>query len=129
MENFVGGIFSTKDQAIAAHVALLQLSQQGSLSIESAAVYGRNSMGDLAPVDGGAGNPNDLEFADGGSGQEALDELNESLPEGAYVLLAHVVESDPSIVDAAVTSAGGTVERRSLGQLDSAASSRFADAD
>jgi hypothetical protein len=128
MENFVAGIFPTRDEAVAAHAALLQLSQQGSLRMESAAVYGRNSEGELSLADEQTGNANDLELADGGSGQEALDELNESVPEGYYVLLAHVFETDPSIVDAAVGFTGGVVERRSLGQLDSAASKRFSDA-
>ena len=125
MENFVAGIFPTQGEAVAAHAALLALSQRGLLRMESAGVYGRNSEGDLSLADGQTGNPNDLEFADGGSGQEALDELNESLPEGCYVLLAHVFETDPTVVDAAMTAPGGVVERRSVGQLDSAANSRF----
>jgi hypothetical protein len=128
MENFVAGIFPTIDEAVAAHAALLQLAQQGSLRMESAGIYGRDSEGDLSPADGQTGNPDDLEFADGGSGQEALDELNESVPEGSYVLLAHVFETDPAVVDAAVGSAGGVVERRSLSELDSADAKRFSDA-
>ncbi len=128
MENFVAGIFPTKGEALAAHAALLQLSQQGSLRMESAGVYGRDTEGELSLDDEQTGNQDDLEFADGGSGQEALDELNESLPEGSYVVLAHVFETDPTIVDAAVTSTGGVVERRSLSQLDSADARRFSDA-
>jgi hypothetical protein len=127
MEDFVAGIFPTKDEAVAAHAALLLLSQQGSLRMESAAVYGRNTEGDFSLADQQTGNPDDLEFADGGSGQEALDELNESVPEGCYVVLAHVFETDPTIVDTAMTSTGGVVERRSLGQLDSEAARRFSD--
>lgn len=125
MEDFVAGIFPTIDEALAAHGVLDSLPQQGALRIEFAAVYGRDTIGDLALNDTPTGNANDLEFADGGAGQEALAELSESIPEGSFALLAHVFESDPAIVDNAMVSAGGVVQRRSLGQLNSAVGNRL----
>jgi hypothetical protein len=128
MDNFVAGIFPNQEQAFTANAALLQLATGGALRMESAGVYARDVLGDFTLEDAGPGTAQDLEFADGGAGQEALSELDEATAEGAHVVLVHVNETDPSALDAAIGSNGGTVWRRSVGELTSAANQRFADA-
>jgi hypothetical protein len=124
MENFVAGIFSTREPALEAYAALTQL---GTLQMQSAGVYARNLEGDLTLESEGFGTAGDLAFADSGAGQEALDELDADTPDGAHVLLLHIDEADPTSVDEIVLSHGGAVVRRSIGELESSVARRFAD--
>jgi hypothetical protein len=43
------------------------------------------------------------------------------------VLLLHIVEADPTNVDEILLSRGGTVVRRSIGELEASVARRFAD--
>jgi len=130
METFVAAVFPTKDQAIGGHKRLLQLAEDGSIVVERAAVYGRQPDGELGPVDLDTSVPVlfDLSSLPGGIGQEVLDELDSAMPDGAYALVAHLLEHDGTVVDPAMVACGGTVYRRPTSDLRHDAYVRFMDA-
>jgi len=130
METFVTAVFPTKDQAIGGQKRLLQLSEDGSVVVERAAVYGRQPDGDLGPVDLDTSVPEllDLSNLPGSTGQEVLDELDTAMPDAAYALVAHLIEHDGTVVDSAMVACGGTVYRRPISDLQHDAYVRFMDA-
>lgn len=112
------------------HARLVQLARQGMVRIERAAVYGRNAEGELIRGDQESEGVAlfDLTKLPGRAGAEVLDELREHLPPGVCALVAHLIETDQSIVDRAMIAGGGTVYRRPIADLDQAAWTRFMDA-
>jgi hypothetical protein len=129
MENFVVAVFGVREQAIAFHAALVNLHETG-LRVKRAGVYGRGVDGDVTLVDTETENEDvfdRLEMVSTGSEQEAVDELNEKLPDASYAVLAYVTESDPATIDNLAAQYGGKVYRRTAASLESAGSQRFTD--
>lgn len=129
MENYVAVVFSTKEQAIAFHAALMGLHDAGA-RVKRAGVYGRGIDGDVSLVDTETENegvPDFLAMVSTGSEQEAVDELNEKLPDSSYALLAYVSENDPAVIDQLARQYGGVVYRRTSASLESAGYQRFTD--
>ncbi|MBV8432697.1 MAG: hypothetical protein JO029_00280 [Candidatus Eremiobacteraeota bacterium] len=126
-ESYVAGIFPTLEQADSARQSLKRLASEGGLVVYAARCYGRTARG-VEPVtprdvaDSGLLDPS--AFA-GGTDDEAIDELNERLPEGRSALLAHVAETDPALVDDVVRSAGGAIFRRSVDEIEASGFHRF----
>jgi hypothetical protein len=127
MENYVAAVFGTRERAIAFHAALLH--PHDGLHVNRAGVYGRGEDGDVCLQDTKTDLEGVLDFSNvfGGAQEEALDELNEKLPDGSYALLAHVSESDPTVLDALAQQYGGKVYRRSSASLETAGYHRFID--
>jgi len=128
MDNYIAAIFDTKERAEALNAALLQLHHDG-VRLKYAGVYGRGPSGSVQ-LEGSetslGGFLDTLPSAMAGE-QEALDELSEKLPAASYALLAHVIESDPSVIDGMVAQYGGTINRRTRNGLESAGFDRFID--
>ena len=118
-ESYVAGVFARLDQAQAARNALTALAREGRLVVYGCGIFRRGAAGDVEALES-TGVPGDND-------REAIDELNERLPDGYCALLAHVREADPSLVDGAMTSAGGNVFRRSLDRIQEAGFRRFLD--
>jgi len=115
MENYVAVIFPVKEQAIAFHSALIGLHSEG-LRVKRAGVYGRGVDGEVSLVDTETENEGALDFLTmvrSGSEQQAVDELNERLPNSSYAALAYVSENDPTVIDNLAREYGGDVYRKS----------------
>ena len=125
MEAYIAAVYPTKDAAVSAHAELQRLSP---IAILRAGVYGRGRTGDVVLQDQETTAGFDFSALPGGEGREALDELNEKLPDGAYALVAHVDEQDPRVLDDFVAANGGRLYRKSLPDLRSEAMQRFTDA-
>jgi hypothetical protein len=129
MESFIAAIFQTHDAAIAAHADLQRQVNAGSLDIDNAAVYERNAAGELDLADVEAAFPPSLDVANlpGGSGDEALSELDAALPASDHVLLIHADDGALPGIEAIVEAHDGTIVRRSQSELQSDAYKRFID--
>jgi len=121
METFIAAMFPSPEEAFAGHARLVELAHQGSVRIERAAVYGRDARGKLIRADEETAGVAlfDPSMLPGGAGGEVLAELREALPPGACALVAHLFETDQSIVDRAMVACGGTVYRRPMADLES----------
>lgn len=127
-ESYLAAVFATREQAEAAQEALTRLAEARAVVLYGTRLYARSASGDLEPItQRSITNSALLDPASlpGGSDDEAIDELEERLPEGYCALLAHVSESEPSIVDAAMRSAGGTVYRRAMEEVEASGFDRF----
>ncbi|MBV8245790.1 MAG: hypothetical protein JOZ38_07705 [Candidatus Eremiobacteraeota bacterium] len=120
MDSYLAAVFTSPEAARAAHADLLRLG----MDVLSAVVYGRGLDGNLVKADAQTLVQADLS----GAAQEALDELDAQLPNGAYALFAHVRENDPSLVNAMVAQHGGTVFRHNAPDLQSTGFHRFLEA-
>ena len=118
-ESYVAGVFAGLEQARGARDEVMRLAREGCLVVFGCGIFARSAAGDVEAIDR-TGVPGDND-------QEAVDELNERLPQGYCALLAHVREVDPSSIDDAMTSAGGNVFRRSLDRIQAAGFQRFLD--
>lgn len=127
MENYIAAVFGTKAQAIAFHAALLR--HYDGLHVKRAGVYGRGADGEVCLQDTETDFEGFLDFLNvsSGSQEEAVDELNEELPNESYAVLAHVTESDPTVVDDLAEQYDGRVYRRTSASLESAGYHRFID--
>jgi hypothetical protein len=127
MEYYVAVVFAAKEKAIAFHAALVALHQDG-LRVKRAGVYARGIDGDVALVDTETENEGVLDFlsmVSTGEEQEAVDELNEKLPDSSYALLANVTEDNPTVIDDLAREYGGAVYRRTSASVESAGYQRF----
>ena len=127
IESYVAGIFPTLERADSARQSLKRLASEGGVVLYGARCYARTAQGvePATPRDVADSALLDPSAVAGGTDDEAIDELNERLPEGRSALLAHVGETDPSLVDDVVRSAGGTVFRRSLAEIEASGFHRF----
>lgn len=126
METFVAAIFDSRERAIAAHGALTAL-RSPAVHVERAGVYGRGADGSvhLQDVEAPAESLFDFNDLPGAAGGEALDELDERLPPGAFAILARVDENDSRPIDEVARTFGGEVYRRSIDDLRTTAYRRF----
>lgn len=127
METYVATVFPSEQQALAGHARLVELARQGLARIERAAVYGRDARGKLIRGDQETEGVAlfDLSRLPGGAGEEVLAEVSDVLPPGACALVAHLIETDQSIVDRAMVACGGTVYRRPMADLANKGYVRF----
>ena len=126
MDGYIAAIYSSEQQALSAHAQLAH-AQGNSFTVIRSGVYGRDADGNVALVDAPTQWGLDLGSLSGAA-QEAVDELNEKLPAGAYALLAHVAEVDESGLDEFAQQSGARLYRRSQDELKSTGFSRFTDA-
>jgi len=129
VESFIAAIFQTHDAAIAAHADLLRQVNAGALDIHSAAVYERNAAGELDLADVETAFPPNFDISNlpGGSGDEALAQLDAALPASDHVLLIHADDGALAGIEAIVEAHNGTIVRRSQSELQSDAYKRFID--
>jgi len=115
MDEYVAVVFGAKEQATAFHAALASLRAEG-LRVKRAGVYGRGVDGDVTLLDEETENEGALDVLSmvlTGSEQEAVDKLNEKLPDASYAVLAYVTENDPAVIDNLARHHGGVVHRSS----------------